>query len=149
MLNIDKISDHIQKKGGERYAFHSRYEKGHVCYTVLSDLYTGQQLMSINFWNAVSGFLDYANEAKPKYQRMDTKVRLRIYHEYAYRKYDVCLLQIHWKASGKNTRKEAYMEQASAEAVCSYINRDNVEITVHEKRIGRQKKKTSHKIDEK
>ena len=149
LLNIDETSANIKEKGGERYAFHSCYENGHVCYTVLSDLYAGQQLMSINFWKAVSGFLDYANEAKPKYQRMDTKVHLRVYHEYACGEYDVFLLQIHWKASTKNTRKEIYMEQVSRESVCSYINRDDVGIVLHEKRIGRQKKKTSDKIDEK
>ena len=121
LLKVADISSKIKDKGGERYAFHSRYENGRVCYKVSSDIYAGQKLESIKFWNTISGFIDHANQSREEYRIMDTKVSLKVYHEYALKGYDVLLLDIHWKANEKNTRKETYMEQVSIESICSYI----------------------------
>ena len=126
--------------GGDRYAFHSRYENGKVCYMISSDIYADQIFGNKEFWDPVSDFMDYANGPKTRYRVMNTKVRLKIYHKYALRDYDILLVNIYWKASTKNTRNETYMEQVSIESVCSYMNKNELEIILHEKRTGKQKK---------
>lgn len=119
---VAPLPDEWQKCAPDRNSFHTIYENGDICYKVRFDVYMGKQHLPVNFWNGIYNFLDYGNSLQFECRKIETNIRLKIYHEFSEKGYDEAMLRLKWEAaSGISTRRKNYMYQETSESYFTYM----------------------------